>query len=346
MDIDGLIHRIVSGHYYILVDNIKHKIKSPNLELRSRAHFIYNTIIDDNKFDTDSWITDQQIDTLLLFNGIWNINKQKELEDQLKLLDQNKVDLFLNYSNDKQRKKIKHNIESITSYIHQLYDKKNTFRFLSLDFYAKTIENQFLVLNMVYTNNDDLLFDQDTDNIDMGLFTKLIEEIQKYSIDIGLMKNIAKSDQWKNYWNAGREQIIDGPSYNWTEEQVTLINLSKTYDSIREHLECPSEDIIKDDDALDGWMIHQNKKIETEKKKQKLEAKHNLSAKKADEVFILTDSVEETKEIFDLNDYAAKDKIKQLKEISKTNKETKWVDVPFVQKELQLQRSSKMNNKG
>lgn len=339
-DIDGLIHRIVSGYYYININNIEYLIKSPNLNTRSRARFVYRSIIEDNKFDIVNWIPDHQINALLVVNNIWNNTKDKELEEQHKLLEQTKVDLFLNYSNDKTRKTLKNNIINISKHINQLYAYKNYFNFLSLDFYAKTVENQFLVLNMVYID-DSLAFSYNDNDIDSDLLMRITEQIQTYSIDMDMMKNIVKSYQWKQYWNASKDNIFSGPSYEWTEEQITLVNLSKTYDAIREHMESPTEEIIEDNDALDGWMIYQNRKIEKEKKKQKVEDKYGLNNKRADEIFILTDSVEETKEIFDLNDPQAKAKINQLKQIVKDNKETKWQDIPFVKQELQQMSTRK-----
>lgn len=347
LDVETLIHRIVSGSYILNIDNNNYIIQSPDLELRSRARSIYNSIIEDNKFETDFWISDHQINTLLLFNGIWNDSMQKQLDDQIKLLEQSKIDLFLNYSNDKQRYQLKDNIISINSYINKLYEKKYAFNFLSLDFYAKTIENQFLVLNMVYYDNNEQVFDKDSEKIDSGLFSKLIEEIQKNSIDMTMMKTIVKSNQWRNYWTACKDNLIRQHLNKWTEEQITLVNLSKTYDSIREHPESPSEEIINDDDALDGWMIYQNNKIEKEKKKQKLEEKHGLNNKKGDEIFILTDSVEETKEIFNLNDPTNKAKINQIKKLANTtDTEVKWAEIPFVKQELQQQYQTLSNRKG
>lgn len=343
-DIDSLVHRIVSGYYKITIDNIEYIIKSPNLDIRSRAHFIYRSIIEDNKYDVINWTPDNQIKSLLLFNNIWNDSKEKILDTQHQLLKQTKIDLFLNFSNDKKRKLFKENIRHISSYIEQLYNQKTYFNFLSLDFYAKTIENQFMILNMVYMDSDRLLFDQDSENINSVLFNRIIEEVQKNIINMDIMKNIVKSDVWRNYWSASKDNIFDGPAHKWTEEQLTLVNLSKTYDAIREHLESPSEDIINDDDALDGWILYQNDKAEKEKKKQKLEDKYGLNNKKGSEVFILTDSVDEAKEIFELNDPQSKAKINQLKQIYQTGKETKWAEVPFVKQELQ--QISNSNRKG
>jgi hypothetical protein len=340
VDIDGLIHRIVSGYYYITIKDIRYKIKSPNLKIRYRAHSIYNTIIENNKYNTNYWLSDNEIQSLLLFNNIWDNSKQKELDDQNKLLNQTKVNLFLDYSNEKKRKIYKETLIQINSHINNLYDQKYYFNFLSLDFYAKSIENQYIILNMVYRDNKKILVDQDMDDIDMDFFNGIIQEVQRNSIDMDTMKNIAKSQQWRNYWAAGKTKTLKGSSSSWTEEQLTLINLSQTYDSIREHMECPPEEIIQDNDALDGWMIHQNDKIEKEKKKQKIDDKYGLKNKKGDEVFILTDSVEETKEIFGLNTPENKHKINQIKEIGKQNKETKWIEVPFVQQELKQKQAA------
>ena len=68
------------------------------------------------------------------------------------------------------------------------------------------------------------------------------------------------------------------------------------YSKIYEHPECPEDAIIEDDDALDGWMLNQQK----ENKKQKMEkGVDNLLGKKgqkAQEVFLMAKNEEEYEE--------------------------------------------------
>ena len=48
-----------------------------------------------------------------------------------------------------------------------------------------------------------------------------------------------------------------------------LCSFSRMYDSVYKNTECPSDDVIQDDDMLDGWFIQQTKEQE-ERQKEKL----------------------------------------------------------------------------
>jgi hypothetical protein len=81
------------------------------------------------------------------------------------------------------------------------------------------------------------------------------------------------------------------------------------YDNIGESMDSPSDDVIEDDDAIDGWLIQERRKRDKESNKYKLDGfddKHS----NADEVYIMASSQEETDEIYDLNDQHGRRKVK------------------------------------
>ena len=43
-------------------------------------------------------------------------------------------------------------------------------------------------------------------------------------------------------------------------DQKNILILSRMYDNVQESLDCPADDIMQDDDMLDGWFIHQKNK--------------------------------------------------------------------------------------
>ena len=60
------------------------------------------------------------------------------------------------------------------------------------------------------------------------------------------------------------------------------------YDNIQEAAETPSEDVINDDDVLDGWFIVQRKKREVESAQNDFEnSTKNERIKGAGEVFCI-----------------------------------------------------------
>ena len=76
---------------------------------------------------------------------------------------------------------------------------------------------------------------------------------------------------------------------------------SGLYDSVYESPDAPAEEIIKDDDLLDGWLIHQRRKSEQDKKKQKAEGILGKNSD-ADDVFVMAHNREDALEVESLND--------------------------------------------
>lgn len=334
MDIDKLIQRIVLGFYLLEIDGELYEIRSPSFSIKSRAQLLYDRVIQNNKYDTLSWPNQQTIDYYATINNIWNKSYDEELKSLNKNLDQLKINLYLKYTDPNNRISIKKDISTTITKINELSQKKNYFSFLSLKDFADSIKYQYIICNIVYLNNE-LVFDvNNIDNNQSNMFNKITQLVNENIISLADIKTIARSQQWRTYWTASKEHIFPPPVINWTDEQILLINMSKMYDNIREHPECPTDNIIEDDDALDGWILHQNDKREKEKKKQQIEDRYKLKDKKGDEVFLLTQSKEEASEIYNLNDMTAKANMQEIFMAGKKDKNTNWIDLPHVQREL------------
>ena len=91
---------------------------------------------------------------------------------------------------------------------------------------------------------------------------------------------------------------------------------SQMYDNIQESLDCPSKEVIDDDDLLDGWFITQNRKREKEKLEKEFESStQNPKIKQSSEVLIMSRDKDKTKKIQDMNSREAKDLIKSREKL-------------------------------
>ena len=112
------------------------------------------------------------------------------------------------------------------------------------------------------------------------------------------------------------------------------------YDSIAESPESPSDEIILDDDMLDGWLIIQRRERELRTKQKAAEdIIGNEKIANSDEVYIVAKSEEDISNINELNDPQAK-AIKHAREKALLSEErTKQQDLPDVAMDLQMQRN-------
>jgi hypothetical protein len=338
VDLENLLYRIINGYYYISIDNIKYKIISPDINIKQQAHNMYLNTIDEHKYDINSWISDNQIQHLLHIYGIWNKDLENKLNSIVKDLEKTKIELYKNFYNSEVRASIKQLISNINNHISDLHNKKYYFDYLTLEYYAQNIKNQYLITNMVYDIDGHRVFKDDSfENINYIFLEKILYEIHKHVLDTSTIKQIVRSELWKSYWNVSKESIFPGTVKDWTDEQRSLVNFSKVLDSIREHMEAPSDEIMMDDDALDGWILYQNHKNETEKKKQQISDKFSLDKKRAGEVFLLTNNSDERQEIYGLNDTQTNKDIKEMIEITQKEGKVNWTDLPHVKREIKQQ---------
>jgi hypothetical protein len=108
------------------------------------------------------------------------------------------------------------------------------------------------------------------------------------------------------------------------------------YDNIYEHPECPDEMIIADNDALDGWMIVQKQKNESNKKESQMN--NSLGkAKNSGEVFIMADSNDDIESIYSMNTAESANDLKaKMDYISKTGGTIAETELPDVKRKISM----------
>lgn len=124
------------------------------------------------------------------------------------------------------------------------------------------------------------------------------------------IRAIAKSMQWKVLWGAAKEANLFPSAIEMTDMQLTLVNWARVYDSVHESMDCPSDEVIEDDYAIDGWFVSQrNKRREEQKKSQN----NSTFGNKGGEMLIPAHNLNEIEAIHNLNDNEGKNKIRMLK---------------------------------
>jgi hypothetical protein len=140
---------------------------------------------------------------------------------------------------------------------------------------------------------------------------------------------------WAIYNKAGNSIFTNNPL---SIEQQILIQWSSLYDNIAECPEAPPEDVIDDDDALDGWLIIQKRNRD----KNKI---NNLNQKKeeGDEIFKIVDSIEDAQKVKNMNNPHGLGVINsRLKQIQKQGI-VKDIEFADVQQSLQMKATQLMS---
>lgn len=328
-DIELAIYRIISGKTIFQYNNEEYILYSANIEIRHRASIIYDNIINEEKYH--DWLREENYQNLMISLGIWNISVPKQLKAFERGLDDLKVDLFNSFTVPSKIKDIRKKIKSIKENIHKIYSSKHEFISHTLEGYAASIKNEFIICNTLHKENK-LLF-QNNDNKSYTLFNNIIYHIDRLIITTEMFKILARSNLWRGYWNANKNNVFDNCSTSLTDEQRALLNISKMYDNVYEHPECPDEKIIEDDDALDGWMILQKRKNDKERKKTQFDSS-NPNMKNAGEVFIIPQADDEREQILEMNSIEAKISLKEKFNYINKHGETEDGMLPDVKRDV------------
>jgi hypothetical protein len=247
-------------------------------------------------------------------------------------IDNLKVSLYNNRLNAKLTNRTKLQLNNLRAKLGQLNGIKQTYYMQTLEGYAESIKNEFIMVNTIYHNGKKAFDKFKSLKNSLNKFTNIVSEIDKHGLSVSDYRRIAKSDLWRSLWNVGKTNIFKNAVSEWTEEQLTIVSYSMMYDSVYEHPEKPTDNVINDDDMLDGWMIIQRRAIEKSKKQDEM-LKTNNKLGKAQEVFIFTDSDEGIQEVMSMNSDEAIMDIAHREHVINKYQHIEHTELPDIQKE-------------
>jgi hypothetical protein len=338
------LSRILSGFYLFLYNNTSYKLVYPDINIKYEAELYAEQEYDNNKFN--DWISEDTIVDSLVSMGVWTYRADDNLKNLEKQIDDLKIDLYKNFLNPTKTKSLRRTLNNTKNALSNQYNLRHSLDQYTLSGYSQYLKNQYILIHSLYHKNNTRIFCSIEDS-DYSFLTELSNTIATNIIDISVFREISRSDIWRNYWSANKENLFDKSVINWTDEQKTLVVLTKMYDSAYEHPECPPDSVFENDDMFDGWMILQkreNEKLRNKNRTEKMLEGKNLN--KAGEVFVMANSQEEAQNIYDLNDHNSRHIIRERESIIKNTSETiDVVQLPDVQRELTVQTNQQFKNR-
>jgi hypothetical protein len=337
-DQELLLYRIFSGYLIFYANNERYKLEYSTVSLKYEAQILYNNIINDEKYN--DWLREENLENLLVYLNLWTKDTKMIIKDLEKKIDNNKADYYMSFKFNDKKKTIKKNLENCKKQLNNILIKKDELYSNTLEGYANSIKNEYIISNTLY-KNDILVFNNKSSENNYVLFNNIVNELNKYTINIVDFKKLARSNLWRSYWNVRKNDVF---GKDLTDDQRTLVGISQMYDRIYEHPDCPSDEIIEDDDALDGWMIVQKRKIEKDKKQQQID-NLNPKLKNAQEVFLFANNKEEAEDIIGLNSPESLGRMRsKMAHVSKFGL-TEESQLPDVQIDLRNQLNQQSKNR-
>jgi hypothetical protein len=299
------LNRILQGRLRIRVGDLVLFIYEPNRDVVEESFEIYEDAREKAYFS--GCYVEEEIINLLVENDIWTPRDDKEAEKINKEIEQLKVEALNNFFRKKELTTTKRKIRRLEKKYSALKQKRITLDHLSCDGVAQFSRRCWILSKTTKTADNKLYSFLDINVKDM------LEIYSANAIPSQDIRYLANNLPWRQMWNSSknRESLLGKPSSDLTTDQISLVAFSQMFDNVYQDPEQPTEEIINDDDCLDGWFIAQREKNEKDKKQQQVDNSLPSKVANSQEVMLMANNNDEAQEIYGLNSAASRNIIRQ-----------------------------------
>lgn len=319
-----VLHTLLTGRLRFSLAGKHYFLSSPSSEILSVVNSVYLDSLKSVRFNR--WFTLDSIQRVLVNRKIVSSQISQQIANLNDRIEDLKVKLYKSMFTTANDKQIRKELSFVKEKLSEVEEIFSSLHYLTIEGYAaryKLIE--IIKYCLYYEDTQERVF---KDNVDFFLVDRVLNQKNLLGATDSEIREIARTDPWRNTWVIGKPNPLRKKYCDLSEEQQALYIYSRMYDNIRESIDCPTDNIINDDDLCDGWLILQKSK--SEKDKQDRQTSESLGKMKdANEVFIPVKSAEDRKRVAGMNDMSSKIIIAQRKnQIQREGKvsENKLVD--------------------
>tara|TARA_R100001082_G_scaffold109538_2_gene86960 strand:+ start:893 stop:1927 length:1035 start_codon:yes stop_codon:yes gene_type:complete len=291
----------------IFMGYVKYKVKDDlyiymhpptvNEYIESQEVFMdaYHNAIDEGVMSPEECLS------FMIENGIWNGIKEEKLKDVEEEIEKFKLHVYENFFNTERKEQARKKLKQAKHLLSLLNNDKHSYDHITTTGVATYAKNAWIVENCTKLKNGERYKWEEVDvQTAMGVNNQSI-------IPEATVRELSRTNPWRGYWGLRNQEgnIFNKHPLELTFNQQHIISWSKAYENVYESPECPTEDIINDDDAFDGWMIKQRKEREASRG-QKIGESLTDKHQGANEIFVFAPTEEDAERVNNLNNPAAK----------------------------------------
>lgn len=313
---DFFVSRCKADHFRIKIDKEIVIVKHPNENLEYESKEVYLELY--NKAIGSGMIKHEDVDAYLIYKGIMTEEEIEEIEVRQKQADLFKKKIAQCQLKSNTKLQLKSHLKIAQERIKELTAKRSSIDYMTCEGYAEYFKNLYIVEHSsYYPSGEKYSFDVSPEVIMSKYLSSMMTMEQ--------IREVAKTSPWTEYWSTS---CRNGSIFNTTNlslEQQLLLMWSITYENVQQSYDCPSSEIINDDDAFDGWLAIRREKSEKEKGDNELSnsISKNKKINNAAEVFVKVETKEDASKIEGLNSFGAKkakeNRYNQLKALGEIN---------------------------
>lgn len=327
--------KVLSGFLYLYTNHTDYIIAPPTYFDLIKSRELY--LITLNKSSFLELMTEDDIENMMIRNGLWSIKDETEFENIPKNIENLLVELYNGFVAFRKLDQIRKQLSLLRKRHKDLSKKRYSFFDCSRESVAANIEYKYLVWSRVRNINLEKVF-VDFDNTNETILSNILREYTTVVSDIiQNVRAITKGPVWRSNWNINKKlnhlfKNIVG-EYTLTDFQRQVVNWSIFYDNVYEHMESPPQEVIEDDDLIDGWSIVQDRQHKKDKLKKQTDDNIKNSSS---EVFVVVEDAEKAKDVYALNDGEGHISINQRMNMIKKHGSIKEEDLPDSQIKMRM----------
>lgn len=327
------VSRIRSGFYHIKDGNLKIRVLPPTPEDEFLANEFFMEVME--QLEDSDVMTELEMKYWMSDQGLWSEKDDLEITKCKDKIEEIKLKMYQERHNSQYVSEGKKAIAIVEKGLTKLNNRKDEYFNNTVEGVAFQDKALFLFERCCYLGNERFDF-AGADST--AYYYNWVRQILKEK-DI---RSLVRQDPWRHYWMLREEAdpFHKHPGRDLSPDQKNAVVWSKMYDNVYENPEAPTEDVIEDDDLLDGWFIYQKKKAESEKIENDVESKLSSNPKiaNAQEVLVMANNKKDVDNINKLNTpVARRNKAERINTVKRQGKAT---DLDFRDKKMEIRNQA------
>lgn len=282
------IQRIIVGQTFFDFNDEPLWVGVPTPLIKLRAEHIYQKV-----FSNNTQLMSYQDSIIWMIEcGLWDTDREQELENAYKDLDTLKVGYLESEFNINNRDSILIGIKTTEKRILELENERNAYYGTTKEGVASWMKTRYLLGSCIYNmDGKQYLNTNFWDNGDgNAVISTAMNAVSNDTLDEYGIRELSRLEPWISIWTNSKytNSIFECSPSCLTSEQKGLIIWTQTYESLAQRDDV-SKDIIEDNYALDGWMIkNAREKSENNKSKSITSRFGNKKVANSEHIFVMT----------------------------------------------------------
>lgn len=333
------ISRIVSGQMRFRISSEIFYVRSPTRLQRCLADELFFEQLEEA--ESSGAYTENELAEFLAGKYIWGEDDEGRLKNIRQSLEALKEELFEMRIRSYEKIRIRKLIERFNGEADRLEIIKHSYDHISALGIANSAKQRYLLGCSVFTDEGPYWMGETSWGEPEPFLDKIIFKINQLRINEEQFRELARTEPWRSLWNIRRhcsQGLFEGSAVDLTDEQKNLIVWSSIYESVREHPDNLEDEVIEDNDMLDGWMIIKRKEREKNHAKSNEDFTNNEKIRGASEVFIKVDTPQDAQRVINKNSDEGSMVFKQRMDTIKQKGTVKETEMPDTVVRLRQQK--------